>query len=108
LFYCLLDFIEEDNPVNAANGKVISLSILCISIAVKKISCHIITNIYVGKPEFEVKNGAKPGVNEAQQNKTSDPKKNQKDIENDVSADDEEDSSESGSDEDSSEDEVSI
>ncbi|KAK2418359.1 histone deacetylase HDT1 [Trifolium repens] len=74
------DFIEEDNPVNAANGK----------------------------PEFEVKNGAKPGVNEAQQNRTSDPKKNQKDVENDVSADDEEDSSDSGSDEDSSEDEPMV
>jgi hypothetical protein len=74
------DSIEEDNPVNAANGK----------------------------PEFEVKNGAKPGVNEAQQNRTSDPKKNQKDVENDVSADDEEDSSDSGSDEDSSEDEPMV
>jgi len=70
------DFDEEDIPINAANGK----------------------------PEFEVKSGAKPGVNGAKQKKTSDPIKNEKDHEKDGSDQDEEESSESESDSDSDED----
>ncbi|KAL5060156.1 hypothetical protein RYX36_031760 [Vicia faba] len=70
------DFDEEDIPINAAAN---------------------------GKPEFEVKSGAKPRVNGAKQKKTSDTIKNEKVHEKDVSDQDEAESSESDSDEDSGE-----
>ena len=61
----------------------------------KKKAVYIL-NIYVGIPEFEVKNSAKPKAKEAKQKeKIADVKKNENNKGKDVNGEDEEDSSES-------------